>query len=84
MHRETMELDDLLSRLERVEKENRRVKRITITGLLVLSSAFFMGQARPSRTIEAEKFVVKDSNGKVRGEFGMESYFFREFTFGSL
>ncbi len=72
MHRETMELDELLSRLERVEKENRRVKQIMITGLLVLCSAFIMGQSRPSKTIEAERFIVKDGSGKTRGEFGMD------------
>jgi len=73
MHQETLHLADLLSRLERVEKENRRVKQITITGLLLLCSVFVMGQSRPSRTIEAEKFVVKDSSGKVRGEFGIDA-----------
>jgi hypothetical protein len=72
MHSETMELGELLSRLERLEKENRRVKRITATGLLILCCALFMGQSRPSKTIEAERFIVKDSSGKTRGEFGMD------------
>jgi DNA helicase HerA-like ATPase len=36
-------------------------------------SAFIMGRSRPSKTIEAERFIVKDSSGKTRGEFGSDA-----------
>ena len=72
MHHGAMGSDDLLSRIERLEKENRRVKRIMATGLVILCCAIFMGQSRPGRTIEAERFIVKDGSGKTRGEFGMD------------
>jgi hypothetical protein len=72
MHHEAMGFDNLLSKIERLEKENRRVKQIMTSGLLILCCAFFMGQSRPGRTIEAERFIVKDSSGKTRGEFGVD------------
>jgi hypothetical protein len=61
-----------MSRLERVEKENRRMKQAALGVVVIVCSVFLMGQVRPNRTIEAQRFVVKDSNGKVRAAFGME------------
>ena len=71
MAEHTPELSAIVSRLERVEKENRRLKRAAL-GILVLAGAvLLMGQARPDRTIEAQKFVLKDATGKARAVLGM-------------
>lgn len=66
------ELSNILARLGKVEKENRRLKRIAV-GVLVVAGAFLlMGQARSSRTIEAEKFILRDGSGTVRARLEME------------
>lgn len=63
----------LTQRLDRLERENRRWKRIAILSIVILGSASLMGQALQVPTvIEAQKFVLKDSNGKVRGVWGAQ------------
>ena len=71
---QTPELAAVLSRLERVEKENRRMKQAALGILVIVGSMFLMAQAKHStdKVIEAERFVVRDSNGKIRAAFGME------------
>lgn len=67
---ENRELDVIRKRLEKVEKENRRLKRFGLGFLLLVAAAVTMGQARPNRTSEAEEFVVKDPQGHVRATLG--------------
>ncbi len=65
----TLESPAIIERLERLERQNRHLKRCAVILLLVLSSVFLMGQAAPSsRTVEAQKFVLVDSGGNVRAE----------------
>ncbi len=73
MLQQSPELAEVVSRLDRVEKENRRMKRAAVGATVLVSSVLLMGQARPntSKTIEAENFVVKDASGKVRATCGM-------------
>jgi len=62
----------ILKRLERLEAENRRLK-VCGTVLAVAIAAFvLMGQAvaRP-KVVEAERFVLKDSSGNIRGWMGL-------------
>jgi hypothetical protein len=70
---QTLAMTAILSRLEQVEKENRRMKQVALGVTVVACSVFMMGQARPNpnKIIEAENFVVKDASGKVRAVFGM-------------
>jgi hypothetical protein len=70
---QTSDLHSLSERLERLEKENRALKRFGIGVLSLLAAALVMGQARPERTVEAEKFVLKDASGRMRGEFGLDN-----------
>lgn len=63
-------IQTLTKRLERIERQNRRLKRgglafIAIFGLLILS-----GQAPKQDSVTAEKFVVHDDKGKTRAHFG--------------
>jgi hypothetical protein len=67
--------DPITQRLDRLERENWYWKRATLLLLIVIASAILMGQTgKPSRIeaemIEAQSIVLKDSNGKKRGELG--------------
>lgn len=87
---ETRELSALLSRVERLERENRRLKRGALAVLLAIASVGLMAQTKqtaPSSTqrrrpapapapagptaVEAQGFILKDSNGHVRAELGL-------------
>jgi hypothetical protein len=88
--------DAIIVRIERLERQNRRVKSGILVALFALASVGLMGQtttqhkatkpathpaasaaATPStpptlpKNIEAESFVLKDSNGKTRAELSM-------------
>src|ERR1700688_3589416 len=79
--------DPILSRIERLETKNRRLKRGALACLVAGASCGLMGQtqrkpARPPastpaptftmpRNIEAESFVLKDGSGRVRAELSM-------------
>lgn len=60
-------LDTLVRRLDRLERENRRWKRVSAATFAAIAALVLMGQATPRRVVEAEKFVLRDLNGKDRG-----------------
>jgi hypothetical protein len=65
---EPQELNAVLERLIRLEKQNRRLKWMSVTALAAVSAIFLTGQTTPTpRTVEAQKFVLKDAQGNVRG-----------------
>lgn len=65
------ELKPIVQRLEKVEKQNRTLKRLVLIMALSVGAIVTMGQARPAaRTVEAEQFVVKDPQGLVRATLG--------------
>lgn len=90
---ETTKLETLLSRVERLEKENRRLKRGALAFVLLIASVGLMAQTRQSpptssqrqkgrapapapapagpTAVEAQAFILKDSNGHVRAELGL-------------
>jgi len=76
---QTSQLAAIMSRLERVEKENRRMKQVALGVLVIAGSVILMGQARPNKnkTIEAERFIVRDERGIVRAEFGLDEFYER-------
>jgi hypothetical protein len=83
----TQEKDLILSRIERLEKQNRRLKSGALVCLVAIASVGLMGQTQrkskrpPAPTpapapavpqkIEAESFILKDSSGRVRAELSM-------------
>jgi hypothetical protein len=71
MAEEKTELGEILARLENVERQNRHLKRGGIVGALLLAMVFIMGQAKSSRIVEAEAFVLKDLSGNSRARWGM-------------
>src|SRR5437762_14135974 len=74
------EQQDLVTRLERLERENRRLKQAGALAVLLCCSDFPMGQVktrevkpRTVRPVEAEQFVLDDFVGKKRAELLMEA-----------
>jgi hypothetical protein len=69
---DTPELHAIVERLDKLEGQNRRIKRGSVTVFVALSALVLMGQAAPSpRVVEAQKFVLKDTDGNVRGWMGV-------------
>ena len=73
-------IDILRQRLERLEqeiqqyrRESRWWKRLVLLSLAVMVSVVLMGQAPiERRVIEAERFVLKDADGKIRAVLGAD------------
>jgi hypothetical protein len=69
-----LNLNKVVARLEKVEKENRRMKRAALAFLLVGVSVAVMGQTRPAvRTLEAQSYVLQDASGTKRAELVLET-----------
>jgi hypothetical protein len=82
-----MKQDMTISRIERLEKESRTLKRGALVCLVAIASIALMGQTqhkstRPAaaapapppalpKNIEAESFILKDSTGRARAELSM-------------
>jgi hypothetical protein len=70
-------MDDLhvvLARLEKVEKENRSMKRAGLACLLAAVCVVVMGQARPAATtVQAQSYVLQDASGTKRAELVLET-----------
>ena len=67
----TPDLQAIVERLEGLERENRRLKRAGLAVLFLAAAGLLLGQARPSRTVETEKFVLKDVSGNTRAMLGL-------------
>lgn len=63
---ENPEPQSIRERLERLERQNRWFKRAGVAALLLAAAVVVMGQARPSRTVTANKFVLQDRQGRTR------------------
>jgi len=57
---------DLRTRLEKLERANRRMRGVELVMLALVLVSCGIG-ATHSRMIEAERFVLKDANGKLQG-----------------
>jgi len=68
MPSDELELTALVERLEKVERQNRRMKFTGAVVLVLASATLLMGQAPPKRrVVEAEEFVLRDESGVKRG-----------------
>ena len=62
----------LIQRVERLEKANRSLKSLVLCGLVVVLGIFLIGgTGAPTKTVEAESFVVKDAQGIIHARFGI-------------
>jgi len=79
--------EELERRLLSVEKQNRRQKQFGAALLTLITSLMVMGQTPSKKTVEANEFILTDSNGNVRAKLAVnptrvggapEMYFFDE------
>lgn len=64
-------MERLVQRLDRLDWENRRLRRAGVAALAVIAAVVLMGQATGSKVakvVEAEKFILRDVKGNSRGE----------------
>jgi len=62
------DLDLLSNRVDRLQRENLRLKRIGLSVLVLIGAGLLTGQSRSTRTLEAESFVLKASDGSIRAK----------------
>jgi hypothetical protein len=82
----TPDLANVLSRLERLEKQNRRWKGAVLFVLLIFGTALSMGAAQPPakvdppakvnrfEEVQAKRFLLLDNKGKVRADLVMSGF----------
>lgn len=69
---QTQDWQTVVGRLERVERENRRLKRVGVAVLAGIAAVVLMGQAVPGRRdLEAQSFTLLDSTGHLQARLGM-------------
>ena len=66
---------ELETRVEKLERENRWLKRIGMTALIVGGLIVMLGQARPqsAEVLRASKFVLVDKEGRQRATLAIEN-----------
>jgi hypothetical protein len=64
------EIDGLVRRIESLERQNRLQRRAIVVVFSLVVVAGLWAQPRTTRTIEAEKFVLRDSQGRARVTIG--------------
>jgi hypothetical protein len=69
----TNETRNLIERVERLERQNRSLKRVGLSLLLLLSAIGLMGQAQKNKKVEAERFVLLDEQGRERADLSIRS-----------
>lgn len=74
MNERQIRLDELCTRLQKLERDNRRLKVVGCLLGLIAASLLLMGQGKTPQTIEAERVVLKDANGKVGAELAMDRF----------
>jgi hypothetical protein len=63
----------LEARLAVVERQNRRLKWGGIVVLALAAMVWLMGANHGTRTVEAERFVLRDEAGEIRAQIGMSA-----------
>jgi len=63
-----MSLED---RIERLERDNHRLKVAALLVMTVLTAAFTMGQARAQTEVVAQRFTLVNAAGERLAEFGV-------------
>jgi len=73
--------DAVSARLDRLERESRRWRRVALGSWLAIAALLLLGQApprtprpaSPARTVEAERFVLRDARGRAGATLGWEA-----------
>jgi hypothetical protein len=62
----SVDVNEILCRLNQLERQYRNLKRAVVGALLLATTVFVMAPVPPNRTVEAEKFELEDGKGKTR------------------
>jgi len=83
-------IETLSTRLNKLERENRRLKRTESLMLVVIAGLAMMGQAqcnlgktvvsKATKVVEAQEFIVRDANGKPRAKLTESELVFTDAT----
>jgi len=82
MTRTEFDVADLVERVRKLERQNRRWKLASLFLLFVIASSLATGLVAQERiepplmrakTVEAQSFLLKDSDGIIRGQMNMRS-----------
>jgi hypothetical protein len=73
--------DPVMARLDRLERESRRWRRVALGSWLAIAALLLLGQsqpqaprpASPGRLVEAERFVLRDARGRTGATLGWEA-----------
>jgi hypothetical protein len=73
--------DAVSARLDRLERESRRWRRVALGSWLAIAALLLLGQSppraarppSPTRTVEAERFVLRDARGRAGATLGWEA-----------
>lgn len=68
MQNQTSGLHSLAARIERLERQNRQARTICLPLVILLVLVAVACQSYPVKVLEAQKFLLRDRNGKVRVE----------------
>ncbi|MFQ5847344.1 MAG: hypothetical protein ACE5IQ_06660 [Candidatus Methylomirabilales bacterium] len=69
-------METLVDRLESLERQSRRMKRVGVGSMALIAAVVLMGQAMPkpmAKVVEAEKFVLRDARGTARAWLDMSA-----------
>jgi hypothetical protein len=61
-----------MERVERLEKQNRKLKHAGVVALILAAAVFLMGQTAQKKTVEANEFILRDANGNLRAALGVD------------
>ena len=64
----TLDWTAVVERLEKLERQNRRMKQACAAVLILAAAVLLMGQASPNRTVEANEFLLIDRKGRTLAE----------------
>jgi hypothetical protein len=70
----TSDLDSLVQRVERLERQNLQLKALGPGIALGMAVFLLAGAAGPPRTVEAEKIVIRDRHGRARITLGTPAF----------
>jgi len=65
----TQDLHSLAERVDKLERQNRRLKLVGVGALLFAGAILLMGQRSPTNTVSAHEFVLTDDKGQTRGRW---------------
>jgi hypothetical protein len=71
--------DSLSVRLDRLERDSRRWRRVALGSWLAIAALLLLGQSAPrsapggGRVLEAERFVLRDARGRAGATLGWEA-----------